>query len=306
MTKNNTGKIKVIAVLGTNASGKSGVGLDLAEKYNGEIISADSRQIYKGFDLSSGKITYEEAMRVPHHMIDIIDVGTPFSVADYQKQSYALIPQIAERGHVPFIVGGTGLYIAAVTQGYVISNEQNDPVFEETLNSLSNEELWSRLSPKATEYLSNNPSDAKNRRRIIRVLQKEYSGIPLEPQKKPLFEVLQLGITWPKEQLHKRIEERLSFRIKQGMVEEIFSYLQGGGNPEYLESLGLEYKHSLWLYQGKYASVEEFEIGMAQAIRQFAKNQMTWFKRDKSIIWLDMCSDYIGDASGLIDDFLEH
>ena len=297
-------KKKIIVILGTNASGKSGIGLDLAQKYNGEIISADSRQIYRGFDLSSGKVTPEEAAHIPHHLIDIIDVGTPYSVADYQSQVYDLIPQIINKGHIPFIVGGTGLYIAAITQGYILTNEENDPNLTEKLNNLSTDDLWSLLSSEGAKYLSSNPSDSKNRRRIIRVIHKEHKGVVLEPQKNPVFDVLQLGVTWPKEKLHERIEERLSLRIEQGMVDEVYSYLQNGGNPEYLELLGLEYRHLLWLYQGKYSSVDEFKIGMAQAIKRFAKNQMTWFKRDKSIVWLDMSGDYINEASKLIESFL--
>jgi tRNA dimethylallyltransferase len=297
-------KIKVIIILGTNASGKSGIGLNLAQKYNGEIISADSRQIYRNFDLCSGKVTAEEIKQVPHHLIDIIDIGTKFSVADYQKCVYEIVPQITNRQHLPFIVGGTGLYLDSVTQGYVLSFDEEDQNYKEYLYTLSNDELWELLSPKAMNYLSENPSDSKNRRRIIRILEKEHSGLPLYPQNTPRYDVLQIGVTWDKEQLHTRIMERLCLRIEQGMLDEVGDYLRNGGNPAYLESLGLEYKHILWLFQGKYATIDEFKIGMAQAIRRFAKKQMTWFKRDKTIKWLDMTNNYISEASILIDRFL--
>ena len=294
----------IIVILGTNASGKSSVGIELAKKHDGEIISADSRQIYRGFDLSSGKITSEEAMIVPHHLIDIIDIGTSFSVADYQSRVYDLVPDILHRGHTPFIVGGTGLYIASVTKGYVLSSEVNDTAFFDELNKLTIDELWEMLSPKGVEFLQKNPSDSKNRRRLIRVLQKERNGTPLEPQKAPIFNVLQLGVTWPKDVLHRRIEERLASRIEHGMIDEVFSYMRTGGDPAYLESLGLEYKHLLWLFQGKYASVDDFKSGLAQAIKHFAKKQMTWFRRDKSIVWLDMSGDYADQASKLIESFI--
>lgn len=304
MANDSTNKPKVIVILGTNASGKSSIGLELAKKYNGEIISADSRQIYRGFDLCSGKVTPEEASIVPHHMIDILDVGIPFSVADYQEKVYKLIPQIIQRGHIPFIVGGTGLYLDAITQGYVLQYEEKDLSFQEKTNVLSVDELWSLLSPKGVEYLTDNPSDSKNRRRIIRVLEKEYNGIPLDQKNEPRFDVLQIGVTWPKEQLHQRIEERLSMRINQGMIDEVGSYLKNNGNPDYLESLGLEYRYLLWLIQGKYSSVDEFKIEMARAIKRFAKKQMSWFRRDQTITWLTMEDKYIREACKLINNFL--
>ena len=305
--KNNMGLPKIIAIVGPNASGKSSAGIKLAEAFNGEIISADSRQIYRGFDLCCGKITPEEAKIVPHHMLDIKDIGEPFSVAAYQSDVYKLIPQIIERSRTPFIVGGTGLYVASVVEGYEYENENTDRAFREKIETMTIENLWSMLSAESVERLSKNPSDSKNKRRIIRFLEKEHYGISFEPRKTPKFDALQIGVTWPKEKLHERIDERLLSRIEQGMIDEVKNYLENNGQPKYLENLGLEYKYILWYLQGKYQSLEEFKLEMSRAIKRFAKSQMTWFRGDSrrdKIYWLDMNADYLKQASALISNFL--
>ena len=298
-------KIPLIVVAGTNASGKSSLGIELAKKYNGEIISADSRQIFKGFDLCCGKVTEEERAIVPHHMLDICEAGTPYSVSDYQKRVYELIPQIAARGRLPFIVGGTGLYIDAVVKGYNFTDEKIDPAFRRELDKKTTEELQAMLSEDAREYLRENNSDFNNKRRLIRVVEKERCDSPLQTKSEPMFDALQIGVTWPKEQLHERIDERLATRLEQGMVEEISSYLDGGGDPEVLYGLGLEYKHIAWYVEGRYASLEEFSEALSRAIKQFARRQMKWFKRNEKLNWIDMSGDSFEEACGLIDAFLE-
>lgn len=156
---------RIVVIAGTTASGKSALAIDLARKYNGEIVSADSRQVYKGFDLCSGKVTEEERKLVPHHLLDICDIGEKYSVFDYQKAAYDTIAQISERGRVPFLVGGTGLYIASVVQGYVFRQEAFDPDLRRELEAKSLDELWEMLPDDAKARL--NASDKKNRRRII-------------------------------------------------------------------------------------------------------------------------------------------
>lgn len=297
-------KIPLIVISGTNASGKSSLGIELAKKYNGEIISADSRQIFKNFDLCCGKVTMEEKALVPHHMIDICNIEDSFSVSDYQKQVYALIPQIIARGKLPFIVGGTGLYIDAVVKGYNFENEIIDPEFRRELEKKSVTELQSMLTVTAVEFLSKNNSDFNNKRRLIRIIEKEKSGSPLSTNNNPLFNVLQIGVTWPKELLYKRIDERLANRIDQGMIDEVTNYLKSGGNPKYLYSLGLEYKYITWYIGGKYTSIEEFSLEMSHAIKRFAKQQINWFKRNHSIHWVDMTQDYFSESCDLIDEFL--
>lgn len=297
-------KIPLIVISGTNASGKSSLGIELAKRYNGEIISADSRQVFRNFDLCCGKVTTEEKAIVPHHMIDICNIEDSFSVSDYQKQVYALIPQIIERGKLPFIVGGTGLYIDAVVKGYNFENENIDPEFRKSLEEKSISELQSMLSAPAVEFLGNNHSDFNNKRRLIRIIEKEKNGCSLSVNNNPLFNALQIGVTWPKELLYKRIDERLANRIDQGMIDEVATYLKSRGNPKYLYNLGLEYKYITWYIDGKYASIEEFSSEMSHAIKRFAKQQMNWFKRNPSIHWVDMTQDYFSESCDLIDGFL--
>lgn len=294
----------VIVISGTNASGKSSLGIQLAKRFNGEIISADSRQIFKNFDLCCGKVTKEEMSIVPHHMIDICNIGDLFSVSDYQEHVYELIPQIIKRGRLPFIVGGTGLYIDAITKGYDFKDEVIDTKYRKELDTKSISELQAMLSVNAVELLKNNNSDFNNKRRLIRIIEKERNGNPLSVDNRPLFDVLQIGVTWPKELLHKRIDDRLATRINQGMIDEVRNYIMNGKNPEYLYSLGLEYKYIAWYVEGKYSSMDEFISEMSRAIKAFAKQQVKWFKRNSTIHWVDMTQDYFSESCNLIDKFL--
>ena len=296
---------KLIAIVGPNASGKSTFGLELAKIVNAEIISADSRQIYRGFDLCSGKITPEEMKTVPHHLIDIRDIGEPFSVFDYQKAAYSIIPQILHRNKVPFIVGGTGLYVHSVIDGYVLREEAADCELRGKLEELCKEELQSMLTPEGKAFLAKNPSDYSNKRRIIRVIIKTALGEPLEYENAARYDALRLGVKWPKEKLQERISARLELRIKQGMIDEVKTYLDNGGKQEYLYNLGLEYRYILWYLTGKFRSLDEFKRETEQAIKHFAKRQLTWFRRDAKIHWIDMDVDYTARVHSLVSEFLE-
>lgn len=295
---------QIIVIVGTNASGKSALGIELAQKYHGEIISADSRQVYQGFDLCCGKVTAEERKMVPHHLLDVRRIGESYSVSDYQKEVYSIVPQVIQRGRIPFIVGGTGLYISSVVNGYEFKEESFNAAFREELEAKPLEELRKMLPLEVQARLRENPSDTNNKRRIVRMLERLQNGEDLQARNQPRFNALQLGVRWEKETLDRRIDERLSLRLKQGMVEEVRQYLRGGGNPEYLYQLGLEYRYIAWYLAGKYASFETFHEELSRAIKQFAKRQVTWFKRDQSIHWLDMQGDSVAQASQLIDDFL--
>jgi len=294
----------IITIVGTNASGKSAVGVELAKRFGGEIISADSRQIFRGFDLCCGKITAEETQAIPHHLINIKDIGEPFSVSDFQKMAYSLIPQIRSRGKTPFIVGGTGLYVSSVVSGYVLGDEPDDTTLRDALEELPVDELQAMLTPEGKAYIAANPSDSRNRRRLIRIIEKSSRGAPLGYENEARYDALQLGITWPKEILHKRIEERLERRLELGMIDEVRSYLAGGGDPGHLYGLGLEYRCILRYLSGGFGSREDFNLELSREIKRFAKRQMTWFRRDKSIHWLDMEADHIAQASSLISGFL--
>ena len=296
---------KIIVIAGTNASGKSALGIELAQKYSGEIISADSRQIYEGFDLCCGKVSKEERTLVPHHLLDICRIGETYSVSDYQKEVYSVVPEIIQQGHVPFIVGGTGLYMSSVVYGYEFKEEQFDPAYREELENKSLDELWELLPAEAAARLKSNPSDANNKRRVVRILERVRNGEDLEAHNAPQFCALQLGVSWDKEILDRRIEDRLTQRIKAGMIEEVQQYLDAGGDPAELYRLGLEYRHITWYLSGKYTSFDVFYAELSRAIKQFAKRQLTWFKRDPSIHWLDMQRNPVAQASELIDAFLD-
>jgi len=291
---------KLIVIAGTNASGKSGLGIELAAHYGGEVVSADSRQVFRGLDLGSGKITPEETKGVPHHLIDVVDAGDFYSMADFQKQAYEAIDGIIARGRTPFLVGGTGLYVASVADGYVMSNRMPDLAYRNELEKLSTEELYVMLK----KVIPDTDVEPRNRNRVMRVLEKIHDGDDVTPSKEPRYETLRLGVTWERDILRKRIDERLDRRLEQGMIEEVKGLLDSGVSETFMIKLGLEYKFITQYLKGEYSSLDEMKELLATAIKQFAKRQMTWFRRDQSIQWLDMTSDPRAQAIAKIDAFL--
>lgn len=293
-------KGKLVAIVGTTASGKSSLGIDLAKHYNGEIISADSRQVYRHLDLGTGKVTKEEMAEVKHHLIDILDLNQPFSVAHFQKLAYKAIDDVLDRGHLPFLVGGTGLYTRAVVEGYNLSDVPPDIEKRKMLEGLDRDELCLRL-----EKLGEKVSDDEPARRLIRRLEKLEKGVKSENLSHPRYDVLQLGLTFDREELYSRIGLRLDERIKEGMIDEVREVVKLGATPEFLEGLGLEYRLTYRYITGKYRNFEEYREDLFKQIRHFAKRQMTWFRKEKNIVWLDSKGDYLKEAISLIDDFLK-
>ncbi len=290
---------KLIVIEGTNASGKSGLGVELAKRYHGEIVSADSRQVFRKLDLGSGKITRDEMRGVPHHLIDVCDPGDFFSMADFQKLAYQAIDGILVRGNTPFLVGGTGLYVDAVADGYALSDRMPDLAYRAQLETYSTEALYQML----LEKLPNTEVEKRNRNRVMRILEKLHDGDDVTPSKEPRYQVLRLGVTWDRETLRKRIDERLQRRMQDGMVQEVRDVLDSGVSQEFMIKLGLEYKFITQYLNGQFASEKEMTDLLATAIKQFAKRQMTWFRRNDSIHWLDMTADPIAQACALIDKF---
>lgn len=291
---------KLVVIAGTNASGKSGLGIELARRYGGEIVSADSRQVFRGLDLGSGKITPEEMRDVPHHLIDICDAGDFFSMADFQRMAYEAIDGIVARGKLPFLVGGTGLYVASVADGYVLSNKMPDLAYREELERLSTERLYEMLQ----EAVPATDVEPKNRNRVMRMLEKLHDGDDVTPGKEPRYHTLRLGVTWEREVLRARIDERLERRLAEGMIEEVRGLLNAGVSVDFLKKLGLEYRMIMQYLLREIETREEMTTLLANAIKQFAKRQMTWFRRDQSIRWLDMAREPVEEACGLIDAFL--
>ena len=296
---------KLVVILGTNASGKSDLGIRLASHFGGEIVSADSRQVYRGLDLGSGKITREQAALVKHHLIDVADVSESYSLSDYQRAAQDAIDSIAMAGKLPFLVGGTGLYISAIVEGYQLVEVPPNEELRVELEPLPLPKLVQRLEtvdPGAASKIDNG-----NRRRLIRAIEIASAGYGHSAAHKnsPQYDCLQLGLTWPRKVLLERIEERLRDRLANGMIEEVAG-LRARGVPDIrLEKLGLEYRYLSRYLCGELRTLDELTNQLGIAIRQFAKEQITWFKRDSRIVWLDPFSNYFEEACRQISEWLQ-
>jgi tRNA dimethylallyltransferase len=278
---------KLVVVLGTNASGKSELGIRLAKHLGGEVVSADSRQVYRGLDLGTGKITPAQAGTVKHHLIDVADVSEYFSLAQYQQAAYSAIDSIAGAGKLPLLVGGTGLYISAIVEGYeLVDVPPNDPLRTE-LECLPLAQLVARLEKSDPDAASR--IDQSNRRRLIRAIEIASAGRAHSAahQSSPRYNCLQLGLTWPREILEERIEKRLRERLANGMVNEVAGLRSRGVSDLRLDKLGLEYRYITRYLRGELGTLDDLRLQLGTAIRQFGKGQLTWFKRDRRIIWLD-------------------
>ncbi|MFA5358373.1 MAG: tRNA (adenosine(37)-N6)-dimethylallyltransferase MiaA [Patescibacteria group bacterium] len=293
---NNVDK-KIIVVLGPTSSGKTRIGVKLAKKFNGEIISADSRQVYKGMDVGTGKDLKEYRVvssghrvgKITYHLIDVVGPNTEFNVAKFQKLGYAAIEDILQRGKIPMIVGGTGLYISAITEGYVLSERSKvkSKKVRRSLEPLTLKQLLVRLKkidPKTYKII-----DKKNRRRVQRALEIFYetgkTKSEVEGKNKPPYDFLKIGLIYPREVIFRRIDKRLEDRLeKENMIGEVRRLHKNGVSWKRLEAFGLEYK---WLarYLQKKVGYQEMVAGLAQEIKNFSKRQIIWFKRDKDIIW---------------------
>lgn len=293
---------KLVVILGPTACGKSGLGVALAKKYGGEIVSADSRQVYRGLDLGTGKITSAEMEGVPHHLLDVAEPGEQYSVARFQQEAYAALDGVVGRGKLPFLVGGTGLYLRAVAEGYVFHEAPPDPGLRLELEALPTEVLRQRLLDAGVEL----DVDAwNNRPRLVRLTEKLRSGGDphAEAERAPRYDVLTLGVAYPRETVCARIDKRLLARLDAGMVEEVASLREQGVSDEFLYGLGLEYRYILRHLTGE-LSREELTDELGKAIKRFAKRQVSWFKKDQDVHWLDMEGDPLAEASALIDGFL--
>ena len=294
-------KPKVVAVVGTNASGKSALGVRLARQFGGEIISADSRQVFRGMDLGSGKITPEEMQGVPHYLIDVREPGEFFSMADFQKMSYEKIDEIRARGHLPMIVGGTGLYVDSVLDGYVLSDKEPDLAYRAELEKLTTPALYAKL----VTLVPNVEVEKNNRNRVMRMLERIHDGDNVVPTKQARYDSLRLGVSWDRDVLAKRIDERIDMRLEQGMIEEVQGLLDAGVSRDFLLGLGLEYRYITQYLIGEIPDKDDMLAQLAHAIKKFAKRQMTWFRRNPNIIWLDMQGDAYAQACEEIEKFLK-
>ena len=293
---------KLVVVLGTTACGKSGLGVELAKRFGGEIVSADSRQVYTGLDLGTGKVTAEEMDGVPHHMLDVIPPNHPYSAADFQAGAYAAIDDIIARGKVPFLVGGSGLYVRAVTEGFAFTDAAPDPALRAELESKTARELYAILQEKTGVTLSN--GEEHNHQRLVRSVEKALAGGWEPPQAQPRYRCLLLGVNYPRETVCRRIDDRLQARIDAGMIQEVADLRAAGATDAFLDGLGLEYRYILRYLKGEIPSLEELKDELGRAIKRFAKRQVQWFSRDRDVLWLDMEGDFLTQAARAVEQFL--
>lgn len=297
-------KKEVIVIVGTTASGKTKLGVDLAKKYNGEIISADSRQVYRGMDVGTGKDLKEykikekgKTVKVPHHLIDVANPKDKFDLAQWYKMAKEALDDIISRGKLPIIVGGTGLYAQALVDGYSLNSVKPDERLRNRLEKKNKEELFKMLTKKNSNFASKlNNSERNNKRRLIRYIEIFNKGEEyVIKQESDEYTFAIIGVTFPREELKQRIYKRLLDRLKkEDMVDEVKRLHKQGLSWEKLESFGLEYKFASQYLQKKLSYREMIEkIYIASC--QYAKRQITWLKRwekqGQKIKWVNSIKD---------------
>ena len=280
-------KRKIIVILGPTASGKSALGVKLAKKINGEIISADSRQVYKGLDIGSGKITKKEMRGVPHHCIDIVSPKKIFTVIDFKKCADKAIEKIFAKNKTPIIVGGTGLYIQAIVDNIILPEVKPNWKLRKELEKKTTGEMFKMLKKLDPERAKN--IDPKNPRRLIRAIEiaKKLGKTPkLKSMSRRDLDIGQIGIKLPDEILKINIEKRIKKMLKGGLVAETKKLRKSGLSWKRIYELGFEYKYPA-LFLRRKISKDEMLAKMLTENWQYAKRQMTWFKRDKRIKWIN-------------------
>jgi tRNA dimethylallyltransferase len=282
---------KVVAIVGPTASGKTALGIALAEKFGGEILSADSRQIYRGMDIGTAKPTAAERGTIPHHLIDIRDPNEDYTVADYQRDAFAAIDDVIARGKLPIIVGGTGLYVRAVVENLDIPKTVADPALRaEIENDIARDGLESAfkrlvaLDPEAAYVV-----DPKNPRRIVRALEVALTtGEPFTAQRlkhAPRFETLTLGLNPTPEILRERIDRRVDTMMRDGLVDEVQALIEKyGRSPAAFDAIG--YREILAYLDGT-SSLDDAVAAIKLNTWHYAKRQMTWFKKSDHIQWIN-------------------
>ena len=300
---NGTTKIPLIVVAGPTAAGKSECAVELARRIDGEIISADSMQVYRYMDIGSAKITLEEMMGIPHHMIDVADPSESFDVARFKEMAKACIEEIHARGRIPILCGGTGFYIQAVTRDIDFTETAADTEYRKELLTFSEENGTEALHRKLAEV---DPSAAEqihpnNLKRVIRALEffretgnRISDHNEAEKQRETPYDLLFFVISEARETLYNRIDRRVDFMMEEGLLDEV-AYLRAMGLTREMVSMqGLGYKEMLDVLDEKISYDEGVRI-LKRDTRHFAKRQLTWFRREKDALWIDR-ADFGGDS----------
>ncbi len=269
-------KIKLIAVVGPTAVGKTALGIELAQQFNGEIISGDSQQVYRHLDIGTAKATPEEQAAAPHHLIDVRDVDANYSVYDFVVEASQAITEIASRGKVPIIVGGTGLYLQSLLEGYHLGGEVDQEkvlAYRKTLEQLSDEVLFGKIAELGKEI------PEINRRRAIRALELAKFGQNLE-NKETNYEVLLIGLNDDRQVLYDRINHRVDLMLEKGILDEAKWLYDNHRNAQAARAIG--YKELFPYFTGD-ASLEDCVEKLKQNTRRFAKRQLTWFRNRMAV-----------------------
>jgi len=270
---------KVIVILGQTATGKSNLAVKIAQKFRGEIISADSRQVYKGLDIGTGKITKKEMHGVAHHLLDVANPKKKFTVAEYQTSTNSAIAEIVDRGHIPIICGGTGFYIDAITKGIVFPEVPPDYSLRKKLALVSDRILMlklQKLDPERAKKI-----DPRNKVRIIRAIEiaKKLGKVPKITEVLPQYTFIKIGLFLPPDKLREKVEKRVKTMFDKqnhgGLLAEINQLKKSGLSDKRLKELGFEYSNPTK------------EKVILETMR-YSKRQLTWFKRDKKIKWFDV------------------
>ncbi len=291
----------LLTILGSTASGKTRLAVALAQELSGEIISADSRQVFRQMDIGSGKDLHEYG-EVPYHLIDIIDPGQEFSVFAFQRLFIQAFEEISARGKLPVLCGGTGLYLDAALRGYRMVEVPENSSLRAGLAQKSDQELFVLLQQLVPNQ--HNKSDLTDRNRTIRAIEiASFESQPCEEEPFPVIQSLIIGILWDRVQLGQRITKRLRQRLETGLLEEVQSLHASGIPWERLEYYGLEYRFVAAFLQGKINRNDLFQK-LNAAIHDFAKRQETWFRRMERngmvINWVDGAGDVVDQAGEII------
>ncbi len=297
----------VLVILGPTASGKTRLAIELAKRLNGEVISADSMQVYKYMDIGTAKPDEKEREGIKHYLIDEVDPSEEFSVARYQKLAYQYIDEVLSKGKLPIVAGGTGLYINSLIYNINFTETVSDWEFRERLKAEAEEkgnaflhERLKKIDPKAAAKIHVN--DLK---RIIRALEVyEYTRKPISHHQEvsrknpPKYRFIILGLTMDRERLYDRINKRVDLMIQKGLVQEVKSLVERGFDTKYTSMQGLGYKEIISYLKGE-MSLDDAIYILKRDTRRYAKRQITWFKRIEGVYWLDL--DRFKDADELTD-----
>jgi len=296
---------RIITIVGPTATGKSALAIQLALALGGEIVSADSRQVYKYMDIGTAKPSHEDRAAIPHHLIDIIDPDENFTLATYQELAFEAIADIQRRGKIALLVGGSGLYVRAVTGGLSIPKVAPDPELRRRLEKRAEQEgyqvLYSELlkaDPIAAEKI-----DPRNVRRVIRALEVCITaGVPFSQLKKasPKVSAVTIGLTTAREDLYKRIDSRVDDMIERGLVDEVKWLIDRGYSPDLPAMSGLGYKQIVSYLKGE-TSLEETVQRIKFETHRFARHQYAWFRpKDEHIHWFDIREEPLESIRSLI------